>query len=57
MIFKIAYQGIQVVEVRAQSSKLAEQKFWDAELNDLYNSEIIEIVRQDKPFENYTDLN
>lgn len=57
MTYKIAYSGWQVVEVEADTPEAAEEKFWNDDMNDLYNAEIGEIVPADTPFQMYTDLN
>ena len=57
MKYKIAYTGDSVVEVEANTAEEAEEKFFEEGLNDLYNSEILEVVPAGEAFENYTDLN
>lgn len=57
MMYKIAYEGYNVVEVEADTIEQAEEAFWERGLNDLYNAEIREIVPVGQPFKDYTDLN
>ena len=57
MKYKIAYEGIQIVEIEGHSKQDAINNFWEEGLNDLYNSEILEVALADNPFKHYTDLN
>lgn len=55
--YKVAYEGLNIVEIEANSAEEAEDKFFEDGHNDLYNAQIVETVEADQPFEMYTDLN
>jgi hypothetical protein len=58
--YKLAITGVMVVEVEAESIEDAEELFWDSpahENSELFDTEILETVPADKPFERYTDCN
>lgn len=58
--YKVGIQAYQVVEVQADSLDDVYDKFWDSpahENSDMFNTEIVEVVDNDKEFELFTDLN
>lgn len=57
MKYKIAYSGINVTEVEADSREKAIRAFWQHGFNELYNAEIEEVVEISNPFTKFTDLN
>ena len=57
MIYKLAVQGIDIIQVEANNEREAERIFWDEELNTLHSSDILEVVGINQNFKQHTDLN